>query len=237
MIRFYSPGLPNDLILPENDSQHCCRVLRHAVGDTIEVVDGRGHLYKCIIVDSHPKRTAVEIIETIDCQPCWPNNITIAVAPTKLMDRMEWLVEKLTEIGVNRIVPILCEHSERKEIKTERLEKISISAMKQSLKTVLPIIDEMTPLNIFLRSITSDSQKFVGYCDETTERVLLAKALTPKTDVVMLIGPEGDFSPQEICKILDAGFIPVTLGENRLRTETAALMACETVHVVNMINL
>ncbi len=233
MIQFYAPEIESTLMLPQSDSQHCIKVLRHKVGDVIEAIDGRGHSYSCRIVADHPKHVAVEIIDRRSVSLSWNYNITVAVAPTKMMDRMEWLVEKLTEIGVNRIVPILCEHSERKEIKTERLEKTAISAMKQSLKTVLPRIDKMISLKGFLETVPADAQKFVGYCDENTPRVLLAKALLPDKDVVILIGPEGDFSPAEIYNVCKAGFLPVTLGDNRLRTETAALMACETVHVIN----
>ena len=146
---------------------------------------------------------------------------------------MEWLVEKLVEIGVNRIVPIRCMRSERKEIKTERLEKIAVSAMKQSLKAVLPRIDEMMTLSSFLKSIDKDEQKFVAYCDDWVERRLLAREYKPGSSVAVLIGPEGDFAPEEIKMTLDSGFVPVTLGDNRLRTETAALVACDTFHVIN----
>ena len=134
MIQFYAPDIERTLTLPESDSQHCIRVLRRTVGDTVNVIDGRGNAFICRLVDAHPKHAAVEIVEKTRVTKPWNGEITIAVAPTKLMDRMEWMVEKLTEIGVDRIVPLLCEHSERKEIKIERLEKTAISAMKQSLK-------------------------------------------------------------------------------------------------------
>ncbi|MDE7457575.1 MAG: 16S rRNA (uracil(1498)-N(3))-methyltransferase [Muribaculaceae bacterium] len=236
MIRFYAPEIAVSPILPESDSQHCCKVLRMQSGDEIEIVDGRGSLYRCRIVTAHHKRTEVEIIERIDLPPVWNCDITVAVAPTKHLDRMEWLVEKLVEIGVNRIVPIKCMRSERKEIKVERLEKIAVSAMKQSLKAVLPAIDEMTPLPVFLASLPDGSQRFVAYCDDWVERRLLAREYRPGSSVAVLIGPEGDFSPEEIRMALDAGFVPVTLGDNRLRTETAALVACDTFHIINQAN-
>lgn len=231
MIRFYAPDIDRDTILPESDSQHCSRVLRMQPGDEVEVVDGRGGLYRCRIVTAHQKRTAVEIVGRMQLPPVWPMDITVAVAPTKHLDRMEWLVEKLVEIGVNRIVPIKCARSERKEIKVERLEKIAVSAMKQSLKAVLPAIDEMTPLVRFIAACGS-TQKFVAYCDDAVERCLLAREYMPGADVTVLIGPEGDFSPDEINTVVSAGFVPVTLGDNRFRTETAALVACDTFHII-----
>ncbi|MDE5567136.1 MAG: 16S rRNA (uracil(1498)-N(3))-methyltransferase [Muribaculaceae bacterium] len=233
MIRFYAPDINQSTFLPESDSQHCCRVLRMQAGDCIEIVDGRGALYKCRIAMAHNKRTEVEIIERIDLPPVWQYNITVAVAPTKHLDRMEWLVEKLVEIGVNRIVPIRCMRSERKELKTERLEKIAVSAMKQSLKAVVPRIDEMMSLQSFLTSVDKSDQRFVAYCDDWVERRLLAREYRPGSSVTVLIGPEGDFSPEEIKMTIDDGFVPVTLGDNRLRTETAALVACDTFHIIN----
>lgn len=233
MIRFYAPDINQSPFLPESDSQHCCRVLRMQTGNCIEIVDGRGALYKCRIVTAHNKRTEIEIIERIELPPVWQYNITVAVAPTKHLDRMEWLVEKLVEIGVNRIVPIRCMRSERKELKTERLEKIAVSAMKQSLKAVLPQIDEVMSLQSFLISVDKSDQRFVAYCDDWVERKLLAREYRPGSSVTVLIGPEGDFSPEEIKMTIDNGFVPVTLGDNRLRTETAALVACDTFHIIN----
>lgn len=233
MIRFYAPDIATSSVLPESDSQHCCRVLRMQSGDEIEIVDGRGFLYRCRIVNAHSKRTEVEVIERIALPPVWPCHITVAVAPTKHLDRMEWLVEKLVEIGVDRIVPVRCMRSERKEIKVERLEKIAVSAMKQSLKAVLPVIEEMTPLPRFIESVEPNAQRFVAYCDDCVERRLLAREYKPGSSVAVLIGPEGDFSPEEIHAAIDAGFVPVTLGDNRLRTETAALVACDTFHIIN----
>lgn len=237
MIRFYAPDIDSTCVLPESDSQHCCRVLRMQAGDSVEVVDGRGTLYRCRIVVAHTKRTEVEIVERVALPPVWNGEITIAVAPTKHLDRMEWLVEKLVEIGVDRIVPVRCRRSERKEIKTERLEKIAVSAMKQSLKAVLPRIDEMTDLREFAASLPADVRKYVGYCDDNIERKLLAREYKAGESAVMLIGPEGDFAPEEIDMLVASGFVPVTLGDNRLRTETAALVACDTFHIINQIGI
>lgn len=232
MIRFYAPDIDSSPLLPESDSQHCCRVLRMKSGDEIELVDGRGGLYRCRIVNAHSKKTEVEIVQKVELPPVWPMDITVAVAPTKHLDRMEWLVEKLVEIGVNRIVPVRCARSERKDIKIERLEKIAVSAMKQSLKAVLPEISEMTPVKHFIDGLDAGMQKFIAYCDDAVERRLLAKEYRPASPVAVLIGPEGDFAPDEVSYAIDAGFVPVTLGDNRLRTETAALVACDTFHIV-----
>ena len=234
MIQFYAPDIETALRLPESDSRHCIRVLRMTVGDTVSVVDGRGHRFECRLVDDNLKHTAVEIVSRVNQPPVWPNNITVMVAPTKHNDRMEWMVEKLVEIGVNRIVPVRCRRSERKEINTDRLEKIAVSAMKQSLKATLPEVTEMLPLAQAVARFHAP-QKFVGYCDDTTERKLLSHSYQANTDVVLLIGPEGDFTPDEIRMLIADGYVPVTMGDNRLRTETAALVACDTCHILNQV--
>lgn len=232
MIQFHAPDITETGILPESDSAHCIRVLRRNVGDEVWVVDGVGHRYRCRIIDAHPKRTRLEICETIVIPRVWPADITLAIAPTKNMDRMEWLVEKLTEIGIDRIIPLRCEHSERKEIKPERLEKIAVSAMKQSLKALLPQIDPMTDIRDFIARDKSE-QKFIAYCDPEIPRSLLSQAYTPGKSASLMIGPEGDFSPGEILLALDAGYRPASLGDNRLRTETAALVGIDTFHIIN----
>lgn len=236
MIRFYAPDIALTGTLPESESGHCVRVLRRRPGDEVEVVDGKGHLYRGTLLDAHPKHAAVAVAETVELPKVWLPHITLAVAPTKNADRMEWLVEKLVEIGIDRIVPLRCEHSERKEIKAERLEKIAVSAMKQSLKAVLPQIDATTALRDFLAEEAPEAQKFVGYCDADTPRTLLAKACRPGTDTRILIGPEGDFSPAEIDACRKAGYMPVTMGDIRLRTETAALVGVDTIHIINQLN-
>lgn len=235
MIQFFAPDIEKCDTLPESDSQHAVRVLRMKAGDRIEVVDGKGKRFVCRLVDPHPKHAVVEIEESIEQPPVWSNQIVIGIAPTKHLDRMEWVVEKLTEIGVNRIVPLRCRHSERKELKRERIEKIAVSAMKQSLKATLTTIDEMTDFKRFVASVDT-KQRFIAYCDDVVERKLLAKEYLPNTDTTILIGPEGDFSQEEVKLALDNGFIPITLGDNRLRTETAALVACDTCQIINQIN-
>ena len=235
MIRFYAPDLENSRTLPESDSGHCVRVLRMRAGDSLEVVDGRGILHKCVLLDPHPKHATVDIVSSEPLPKVWRASITIAIAPTKNNDRMEWLVEKLTEIGVDRIVPLRCRFSERKDINVDRLNKIAVSAMKQSLKAVLPQIETTTPFKAFLDSATS-GQRFIAYCDPSIPRKLMAREYRPFEDTTILIGPEGDFSPEEIRSALDCGWTPVSLGDNRLRTETAALVACDTCHIINQLH-
>lgn len=235
MIQFFAPDISTNHILPESDSQHCVKVLRMKEGDILEVIDGKGNRYTCRLLDAHHKRALVEIIEQKPVDLSWSNYITIAVAPTKHIDRMEWMVEKLTEIGVNRIVPLLCRYSERKEIKNERLEKIAISAMKQSLKATLPEISEMVTFKDFIKHDNA-TQKFIAYCDESIPRKLFSKEYSAHKDITLLIGPEGDFSIDEIKLALESSYEPVSLGDNRLRTETAAIVACDTCHIINQIN-
>lgn len=234
MIQFFAPDIEHTLALPESDSAHCVRVLRMKVGDELKVVDGRGHRYTCRLVSEHTRHAAIEIIDRIDIPPVWNYRVNIAVAPTKHIDRMEWLVEKLVEIGINRFTPLKCRYSERKDINHERLVKIAVSAMKQSLKATLPQIDPMTPIDRYLSQVDTPG-RYIGYCDDTCDRRLLATELKPATDITILIGPEGDFSPEEVKAAIDAQFIPVTMGDNRLRTETAALVGCDTCHIINQI--
>lgn len=234
MIQFFCPDIETTLTLPESDSGHCVRVLRMGVGNEIQVVDGRGHRFACRLTEAHHKHARVEIVSREDLPPVWTDRLTVLVAPTKQMERMEWMLEKLVEIGINRFIPVLCTRSERKEIKTERLIKIAVSAMKQSLKATLPDIDAMTPLDRAVSQL-GDCQKFVGYCDDIVERKLLARTLLPGRDTAILIGPEGDFTPQEISLVTGACFIPVTMGDNRLRTETAALVGADTFHIINQL--
>lgn len=236
MIQFYAPDIETSSTLPESESQHCVKVLRKESGDVIDIIDGKGHRFKCRLLEAHHKRATVEILERIDLPPFWPNDISIGVAPTKHLDRMEWLTEKLTETGVTSITPLLCRWSERKEIKTERIEKIAVSAMKQSLKGTCPVVNPMTPFKRFIEATERFPQKFIAHCDDSQPRRLLSKEYRAGVDTVIIIGPEGDFSPEEIEMATEAGFIAVSLGDARLRTETAALAACQTCHIINQIN-
>ena len=234
MHRFYCPDIADTLTLGEEDSKHCVKVLRMAEGDTIEVVDGNGTLYTCRIAMAHPKRCVVEVVDSVKQLPHWGCRITLAIAPTKNLDRIEWLVEKCVEMGIDRIIPLRCHNSERTVLKTERLKKIMVSAMKQSLKATLPQLDEMTPIEQVIGQAGSGI-RCIAYCDALLpreERLSLATAYKPGQDVTVLIGPEGDFSPDEVAMAREAGFVPVTLGESRLRTETAGLMAVAWIHAL-----
>lgn len=231
MIRFYAPDIESTGELPETESGHCCKVLRMRAGDTIEVVDGRGTLFGCVIDDAHPRHTAVSVTRREVLCLHWKPRITLALAPTKNMDRMEWLVEKAVEIGVNRIVFLECDRSVRRVVKRERIEKIMISAMKQSLKATLP---ELTELISFREFVDSDSAalKYMGYCDESVRRRDFADEYDGESDVTILIGPEGDFSPEEVSLAFGRGYVPVTFGATRLRTETAALYSLCAAHTI-----
>ena len=236
MIQFYCPDIELNPVLPESDSRHCVKVLRMDAGSELEIVDGKGHRFLCRLLDAHPKRAMIEIVKKERVEKVWKGSITVAVAPTKHMDRMEWLTEKLTETGVDRITPLLCRRSERKEIKRDRLEKIAVSAMKQSLKASLPEVAEMTPFSQALKEAQARGDRlFFAYCDRDSMRLNLARAMHAGEDVTVFIGPEGDFSPEEVKEALDAGCVPVTLGDNRLRTETAALTACTTFQVLQQL--
>ena len=235
MPRFYAPDIARTLALPEEEARHCTRVLRMHEGDVIEVVDGAGRLYQCRITLAHDKRCNVEIVEQVSQPAHWGHDIVLAIAPTKNLDRIEWVVEKATEMGIDRIVPLLCCNSERKVLKTERLHKIAVAAMKQSLKATLPVIDEFTPFGRFITQ-PFEGNRFIAYCDPMlprSERQLFARQYVPHAHTLVLIGPEGDFSPEEVALAKENGFVPCSLGEARLRTETAAIVACHTIQLIN----
>lgn len=235
MHRFYNPDIAATLTLTEEESKHCVRVLRLSEGDCIEVVDGRGNLYTCRITLAHPKRCGVEIVNIEHKPPHWGHKIVLAVSPTKSLDRIEDMADRVTEMGVDRIVPLLCHNSERKVLKTERLGKILVSAMKQSLKATLPQLDEMTPLGQLLDEPFAGN-KYIAYIDPVLpreQRKSFAQAYEPERDTMIVIGPEGDFSPAEVQAALAAGFMPVSLGESRLRTETAAMWAVAACHAID----
>lgn len=229
---FYTPEISGrTFLLDETESKHCVRVLRLINGDEITLVDGSGGYYTAEVADANPKRCAVNIIRSEFQFGLRNFNVHIAIAPTKNIERIEWFLEKATEIGINRVTPLLCRYSERKEIKSERLEKVMISAMKQSLKAYLPQLDEMTKFTDFILHPFS-GQKFIAHCEEQ-KRELLKNLVKPGENYLVLIGPEGDFSPEEIEMALNAGFKPVSLGESRLRTETAGVVACHTFNLLN----
>lgn len=232
MIQFYLPEVNSYPVLPTVESGHCVRVLRMREGDEVMCVDGKGQRYRCRIIDPHPKHVALQVIESEHVPKNWECNISLAIAPTKNLDRMEWMAEKCTEMGIDDIWPVRCAHSERKELKIERIEKILVSAMKQSLKTHLPNLSEIKPLKELLKQDVK-GQKFICYCADDVPRREFCKEYIPGSDVAILIGPEGDFSPEEVDMALHYGWIPVSLGHSRLRTESAAVFAVASVHSIN----
>ena len=228
---FYAPDIVANPVLPEEESGHCVRVLRLGEGDQIQLTDGAGFFYKAAITQAHPKHCGVALLECWRQAPLWPFYVHIAVAPTKNMDRMEWFVEKATEIGIDAISCLNCRFSERREIKSVRLEKILVSAMKQSQKATLPRLEGMVDFNAFVAR-PFEGRKFIAHCAEG-EKPLLRRLYHPGERALVLIGPEGDFSREEIALAESNGFEAISLGESRLRTETAALVACHTLHVLN----
>ncbi|MEJ5054736.1 16S rRNA (uracil(1498)-N(3))-methyltransferase [Sphingobacterium sp. MYb382] len=221
-------------ILSEEESKHAVRVLRLVQGDKVQLIDGRGGWYDATILDPHPKRTVLHIdaVETNYKESSY--SLHVAVAPTKNIDRIEWFLEKATEVGIQEISPIISAHSERKEVKVDRLNKVVISAMKQSLKAYMPKVNPAITFTQFLKqqSTVEGVTKMIAHCEDGTKSYL-ADVCKPKEKYLILIGPEGDFSTEEIQQALAAGFQPISLGDNRLRTETAALMSCLEASVLN----
>jgi 16S rRNA (uracil1498-N3)-methyltransferase len=213
------------------ESKHCIKVLRLRKGDHVLLMNGRGSMFEAVIQIPDSKSCVLEILKEEKHRIGRSYNLTIALAPTKNIDRYEWFIEKSTEIGIDRIIPLICQHSERKDIKVERIEKILISAMKQSGQMFLP---ELTYPISFKELISKpfDGDKLIAHCDNGDKKDL-KDSVTPGKDVLILIGPEGDFDGEEIKLALKNGFIPVSLGESRLRTETAGIVACHTVLLVN----
>lgn len=228
---FYTPDIQTRAELPEEEAAHAVRVLRLQAGDEVTLTDGKGNFYRAEISVASNKRCLVNILETQPQEPLWQGHLHIAMAPTKNMDRTEWFAEKATEIGFDELTFLNCRFSERKVIKTERIQKILVSAIKQSLKARLPRLNEMTDFNKFVRQ-PFNGQKFIAHCYEG-EKPLLKDILKQGEDALVLIGPEGDFSEEEVKTAVAQGFQPVSLGRSRLRTETAALVAC---HILNLQN-
>lgn len=226
---FYAPDIELTHQLPEEESMHCVRVLRLKEGDKISITDGKGSFYTAVISAAHQKRCLVEILEKHPQPALWTGYLHLAIAPTKNMDRNEWFAEKATEIGFDELTFLNCRFSERKVIKNERIEKILVSAIKQSLKARLPKLNEMTPFETFIRQ-PFEGQKFIAHCHDG-EKQELKKCIDPTGNALILIGPEGDFCEEEVAKAIEQGFIPVSISNSRLRTETAALVACHTLNL------
>jgi len=229
---FYTPNINNEstYTLVESESKHAIRVLRLKNNDTITLVNGTGNFYDAIIIDDNPKKCEVSILKTRKEKSLNPN-LHIAIAPTKNNDRTEWFIEKCTEIGLTKITPIICKHSERKKIKRERFVKTAISAIKQSLKATLPIIEELTPFKDIINK-PFDGKKYIAHCYSQNQKHFKSTYQVGENSLI-LIGPEGDFSEDEVTLAIENGFEPITFGESRLRTETAGVVACTTFNLLN----
>lgn len=229
---FYSTNINGDYgSLDKEESFHCVKVLRSQAGDKVQVVDGTGTLYTCELTAPSPKQTEFRVLERVEDFGKRPFSLSIAIAPTKNLDRMEWFVEKATEIGIEAVFPINCQNSERRVLKIERLLKKALSAMKQSQKAYLPQIGEFSDFKGFIsREFKGD--KYIAHCHESPKEDL-SKIYHRGTDVLILIGPEGDFSKEEVEEAIKNGFKPVNLSSSRLRTETAGIIACSTINLLN----
>jgi 16S rRNA (uracil1498-N3)-methyltransferase len=232
---FYTPQLQKPRFkLDEEESKHLIRVLRKQIGEVIATTDGKGMFYDCEIVDGNAKSCLLAVVDERNGDDVRDYSVHMAVAPTKNINRFEWFLEKVTEMGVDDITPIITFHSERRDVKPDRLEKVLVAAMKQSLKSKLPELHDTVKFNHFIQK-PFDGDKFIAFIDQdvTSELTNLCK---PATNTLILIGPEGDFSHEEVEAAKQQGFIPVKLGPARLRTETAGVAACHTIHIINLLN-
>ncbi len=230
---FYNPEINESsqfFSFEREESKHIIKVLRKKDTDILFVTNGLGFLFKTEITLASDSKCTVKII-SFEKQKPLPYQLHLAVAPTKMNDRFEWFLEKATEIGITEITPIICDHSERKQIKTERFDKILLSAMKQSNQLYLPKLNEPLAFKDFIK-IKNEDLKLIAHCEENDKKSL-KNVLKPNGNITILIGPEGDFSLKEIQLALDHNYIPVSLGTTRLRTETAAIVACHSVAFLN----
>jgi len=224
---FYVPDALNQTELPNDEATHALRVLRLKSGDEMFLMDGIGNYYRARVTVPATHHCFYEIVEQLPQQPQWKGNVHLAIAPTKMMDRIEWMVEKITEIGVNDISFLNCQFSERKQVKIPRIDKIVISAMKQSRKAWKPVVHEMILFKDYIKQPIS-GRKYIAHCYDEIPRTYLFDELKKSSDIqdaVVMIGPEGDFSIEEVRQAVAAGYQSVHLGKSRLRTETAGLSA------------
>lgn len=235
---FYSDSICDGIAeLGPEESGHCVKVLRHREGDTISVIDGRGTMYECTLTDANPKGASAMVVSKIPGFGSHPYHLAMGVCPTKNADRFEWFAEKATEIGVDVIAPVIGDHSERKVFKTDRIRRLVLSAAKQSLKGALPEVAEPVSVKDFIADADPDALRIICYCFEGETGRISIKDVLAASDarkICILIGPEGDFSPEEVALALERGWKPVHLGDSRLRTETAALTATAAVYFEHM---
>jgi 16S rRNA (uracil1498-N3)-methyltransferase len=229
---FYAPDIQgNTYQLSEEESKHASRVLRLGPGDEVILTDGKGNWMKSEIADAHPKKCLIQVLETIENYHSPSYHLEMAVAPTKNINRFEWYLEKATEIGINKIYPLLSEHSERKVIKKDRLEKVVTSAMKQSLKAWHPELNELIGFKELVKK-EFNGKKFIAWCEAEQDN-RIENHLNEGEKAMIFIGPEGGFSPDEINLAKENDFIPISISKSRLRTETAAVVACHSVAYIN----
>jgi 16S rRNA (uracil1498-N3)-methyltransferase len=231
---FYNPTIDetvSEITFDKNESRHIVRVLRKKEGDAIFITNGLGKLFISEILIANDKKCLATIADIQTKSKPWNYYLHIAIAPTKLNDRFEWFLEKATEIGIDEITPIICENSERKTVKLERMEKIIQSAAKQSLKFHFPKLNNVITFKTFMQH-NFNGQLFIAHCEDS-KKLSLKNNLKKNEKVTILIGPEGDFSTNEIKQSLEHKFIPVSLGESRLRTETAGIVAAHSVAFIN----
>ena len=229
---FYLPDAQLGTIsFPEEESKHIVKVLRMKEGDRFCVTDGNGSLFDAELVDAHPKRATADLSNQRSGYDIRDFKLSIAIAPTKLNERTEWFLEKATEIGIDEVKLFASYHSERRAANVERFRKIVVSAMKQSVKSKMPVVDEMVPFDKLVKQ-SFDGQKFIAWIDDDVKEQL-CDLYKKGENAIILIGPEGDFSKEEVELAKENGFIPVSLGEARLRTETAAVVACHTIQLIN----
>ncbi|RLJ77514.1 16S rRNA (uracil(1498)-N(3))-methyltransferase [Pedobacter alluvionis] len=230
---FYTPDITqNTYTLNEEESKHCVRVLRLTIGSIVNLVDGKGGFYTAEITSDNPKKVSLSILK-IETEFHKRNHyLHIAVAPTKNIDRIEWFLEKATELGIDEITPIITDRSERRVVKEDRLNKVITSAVKQSIKAYHPKLNDAISFDTFLKE-PFDGDKLIAHCIDNNAKQYISKLVTPHQKYLILIGPEGDFTPDEVNLALNKGFKALTLGDNRLRTETAALSVCFEINYLN----
>lgn len=231
---FYQPNFSELSALIDDEAFHAAKVLRLREGEEVRVTDGQGSWYDAVVQSSTPKRCDLKVVRQTVQTPR-PFRIEVALAPTKNMDRIEWFVEKATEIGIDTVSFFYTTHSERRNMKLERLHKIAVSAMKQSLQAFLPQIREVGDFGKYIPMVNT-TQRFIAHLPEDKFPAHLLKKASPEQNYTVVIGPEGDFTEAEIQLTQQHGFEMVTLGNTRLRTETAALVACQTLHLVNIVS-
>ncbi len=231
---FYHPNINEATFdLNPEEAQHALKVKRMKAGDLLLITDGKGHLGKYQITVTQGQKCVVQVIEKMENQSERSHKIHLGIAPTKNIARIEWMIEKCTEIGLDRITFLQCQHSERPKLKTDRLEKIVIAALKQSKQAYLPIIEDLEDFKIFIKKDFGSTQKMIAHVPEMGSNHLFHQ-IQPAQNLLVLVGPEGDFSTEEVNLALEQGFQAVSLGNTVLRTETAGLVVCQTFHLKNL---